>query len=168
MKALLSICLLSGLAVAQMAPPSQKVAGGSPMQMKKPTATMTARKPAAKNAQPAMKASMKASVGQGKRDPFTSPIREGGASMACTTGKQCLAIDSIVLRGIVVAQQGPIAVVESSSRKVTYFSREKDPVFNGYVVKITPDSILFRENVMDRTGRTSTRDVVKKVNAPVV
>jgi len=66
------------------------------------------------------------------------------------------------------APSGSIAVVESSTRKVTYFLRESDPVFNGYVVKITADSILFRENVVDRVGKQSTRDVVKKVNAPVV
>jgi hypothetical protein len=41
-------------------------------------------------------------------------------------------------------------------------------VFNGYVVKITPDTIVFRENVMDRMGKLSTRDVVMKVVAPAV
>ena len=36
-------------------------------------------------------------------------------------------------------------------------------MFNGYVVKITLDSVVFRENVMDRLGHQSTRDVVKKI-----
>src|SRR6185437_8730460 len=104
----------------------------------------------------------------GKRDPFISPVREGvGTGPSCTVGKKCLAIDSVVLKGIVTAQAGSIAVVVNS-RNATYFLRENDPVFNGYVVKITPDSIVFRENVMDRVGKMSTRDVVKRVSAPAV
>ena len=117
----------------------------------------------------AVKAPVKASM-PSKRDPFVSPIREGGpvGGPDCSVGKKCLAIDTIQLRGIVRAPSGSIAVVESSTRKVTYFLRESDPVFNGYVVKITADSVMFRENVMDRTGRQSTRDITKRVSAPPV
>ena len=106
-----------------------------------------------------------------RRDPFVSPVREGGPTggPTCSVGKKCLAIDSILLRGIVQAPNGVIAVVESSARRATYFLRENDPVFNGVVVKITPDSIVFRENVMDRLGNLSTRDVVKRMSvAPAV
>ena len=73
-----------------------------------------------------------------------------------------------MLRGIVKSQAGMIAVVESSVRRISYFLRENDPVFNGYVVKITGDTVVFRENVMDRLGKQSTHDVVMKVVAPVV
>jgi len=104
-----------------------------------------------------------------KRDPFTSPVREQGMlGPSCSVGKKCLAINAIQLRGIVKAQNGMIAVVESSTRRISYFLRENDPVFNGYVVRITADTIIFRENVMDRLGKQSTRDVVMKVVAPVV
>jgi Tfp pilus assembly protein PilP len=41
-------------------------------------------------------------------------------------------------------------------------------VYNGVVVKITPDSIVFRESVTDRLGKTVQREVVKKVNNPAV
>jgi hypothetical protein len=201
---LISICLLSGVAaLAQTAPPSQKVAPdkaakatpapttAKPMAAPaKPVATPAAKpmtpqakpvaspmkpktmpaKPAAKTVtKAAVKAPMKASM-PNKRDPFVSPIREGGpvGGPDCSVGKKCLAIDTIQLRGIVRAPSGSIAVVESSTRKVTYFLRESDPVFNGYVVKITADSVMFRENVMDRTGRQSTRDITKRVNAPPV
>ncbi|MBZ5627530.1 MAG: hypothetical protein LAO06_01540 [Acidobacteriia bacterium] len=134
---------------------------------KKPAA-MAVKKPAGVAAK---KAERRASSDKaaGKRDPFLSPIRESGAmGPTCSTGKKCLAINTIVLRGIVKSQSGMIAVVESSSRKVSYFLRENDPVFNGYVVKITPDTIVFRENVMDRMGKQSTRDVIMKVVAPAV
>jgi Tfp pilus assembly protein PilP len=161
---LVFFCLIFGLAaIAQTAPPSQKVAPDSV------NAPITKAAPATRAAAHAPVAPAKAQA-HGKRDPFISPVREGGPAGGpnCTVGKKCLAIDTIQLRGIVRAQSGPIAVVESSTRKVTYFLRESDSVFNGYVVKITADSVMFRENVMDRTGKQSTREVVKRVSAPPV
>ena len=188
--------MASGMAVAQTAPPSQKVAPDSKPAAAKPAATKAkpaaapmkpaaaspmapkpAAAPAKAKAKPAATAVKKeakpagiaAKAAPGKRDPFVNPIREQGASgPACTTGKKCLAINTIVLRGIVKSQAGMIAVVESSVRRISYFLRENDPVFNGYVVKITGDTVVFRENVMDRLGKQNTRDVVMKVVAPVV
>jgi hypothetical protein len=60
-----------------------------------------------------------------------------------------------------------IAVVSNTSQKA-YFLRENDPVYNGFVVRITPDSVVFREQVTDKLGKKSTREVVKKVTAPAV
>ena len=45
-----------------------------------------------------------------------------------------------------------IAVVVNSLNKA-YFLRENDPVFNGYVVKITGDSIIFKETLQDKLGK---------------
>ena len=72
-----------------------------------------------------------------------------------------------LLRGIVRGPMGIIAVVENAARKA-YFLRENDPVFNGIVVKITGDAVVFRETVMDRVGRTSQRDVIKRISTPAV
>lgn len=132
---------------------------------KAPVAAKPAAKPVVTSA--AMKAPAKP---QGnKRDPFISPVRELGATgPGCSTGKKCLAIDSIKLIGIVRSQSGSIALVGSTTTPFTYFLRESDPVFNGYVVKITPNSVVFRENVIDRIGRTSTRDITRSVSAPPV
>jgi Tfp pilus assembly protein PilP len=102
----------------------------------------------------------------GKRDPFLSPVRTGGPS-ACAAGRKCLIVDQMVLKGIVKSQEGYIAVVENSAQRA-YFLREKDPVFNGVVTKITADSIMFRELVVDRLGKTSSRVVTKRVSAPAV
>ena len=46
-----------------------------------------------------------------------------------------------------------IAVVVNALDKA-YFLRENDPVFNGYVVKITGDSIIFKETIQDRLGKS--------------
>ncbi len=102
------------------------------------------------------------------RDPFVSVIMERTGSVACAgAGKKCLIVDQIALKGIVRSQGEAIAVVSSTANK-TYFLRENDPVYNGVVVKITPDSIVFRESVTDRLGKTVQREVVKKVNNSAV
>ncbi len=105
----------------------------------------------------------------GKRDPFVSPIvrATAGGGPVCETGKRCLMVDQIALKGIVKSPNGFIAVVENPLKRA-YFLRENDPVFNGSVVKITSDSVVFREATTDKLGKQSTREVVKKVNAPVV
>jgi hypothetical protein len=102
----------------------------------------------------------------GKRDPFFSPVVQQGGS-GCSTGKKCLEINNINLRGVVKSDNGFIAVVTNNIGKA-YFLRENDPVFNGYVVRITGDSVVFEETVQDKLGKTSTHEVVKKIITPAV
>jgi hypothetical protein len=110
----------------------------------------------------------KHSTAPGKRDPFISPIRANeNGPLNCASGKRCLVVDQTNLQGIVKAPNGMIAVVSNSANKA-YFLRENDPVYNGYVMRITPDTVVFREQVTDKFGKKFTREVVKKVNAPVV
>jgi hypothetical protein len=103
----------------------------------------------------------------GRRDPFLSPVVNRGGGSGCSTGKKCLEIGAISLQGIVRSDTGFIAVVSNGLNKA-YFLRENDPVFNGYVVKITGDSIVFQETLQDRLGKTFTREVVKKITTPAV
>jgi hypothetical protein len=103
----------------------------------------------------------------GRRDPFISPVVSHAGGSGCSTGKKCLEIGEINLRGVVHAESGFIAVVSNGLNKA-YFLRENDPVFNGYVVKITGDSIVFQETLQDRLGKTFTREVVKKITTPAV
>jgi Tfp pilus assembly protein PilP len=103
----------------------------------------------------------------GRRDPFISPVVAHASGSGCSTGKKCLEIGNINLRGVVHAESGFIAVVSNSLNKA-YFLRENDPVFNGYVVKITGDSIVFQETLQDRLGKSFTREVVKKITTPAV
>ncbi len=103
----------------------------------------------------------------GRRDPFVSPVVSHAGGSGCSTGKKCLEIGAINLRGVVRSENGFIAVVSNSMNKA-YFLRENDPVFNGYVMKITGDSIVFQETLQDRMGKTFTREVVKKITTPAV
>ncbi len=104
----------------------------------------------------------------GRRDPFVSPVvNRSMIGSGCSTGKRCLAIDQINLKGVVKSESGMIAVVVNSLDKA-YFLHENDPVFNGYVVKITGDSIIFKETVQDRLGKPFTREVTKKITTSAV
>jgi hypothetical protein len=133
------------------------------------TTTVAAAAPAQAAAKPEPtkpKAEDKKWAMNGKRDPFFSPVvhQEGSG---CSTGKKCLEINAINLRGVVKSDNGFIAVVTNNIGKA-YFLRENDPVFNGYVVKITGDSVVFQETVQDKLGKTSTHEVVKKIFTPAV
>jgi Tfp pilus assembly protein PilP len=104
----------------------------------------------------------------GRRDPFLSPVvNQTMVGSGCSTGKRCLAIDQIALKGVVKSDGGMIAVVVNGLDKA-YFLRENDPVFNGYVVKITADSIVFKETLPDKIGHPVTREVTKKITTPAV
>ena len=98
----------------------------------------------------------------GKRDPFFSPVLQQTSSSGCSTGKKCLEIGQINVRGVVKSENGFIAVVTNSLNKA-YFLHENDPVFNGYVVKITGDSVVFQETLQDKLGKSLTREVVKRI-----
>lgn len=103
----------------------------------------------------------------GRRDPFFSPVVQQISGSGCSTGKKCLEIGQINVRGVVKSEAGFIAVVTNSLNKA-YFLHENDPVFNGYVVRITGDSVVFQENVQDKLGKSSKREVVKKILTPAV
>jgi hypothetical protein len=104
----------------------------------------------------------------GRRDPFVSPVvNRGFADSGCSTGKKCLTIEQIDLKGVVKSENGFIAVVVNAVNKA-YFLRQNDPVFNGYVVKITGDSIVFKQNMQDRLGKPFQRDVTKRITTPAV
>ena len=104
---------------------------------------------------------------EGRRDPFLSPVVNSATGPACSTGKRCLEIGQIIVRGVVKSENGMIAVVVNAMNKA-YFLKENDPVFNGYVMKITGDSVVFKETYQDKLGKELTREIVKKLTTPAV
>jgi hypothetical protein len=116
---------------------------------------------------PAAKPEPKKWAMSGKRDPFFSPVVQQSGGSGCSTGKKCLEIGQINVRGVVKAESGFIAVVTNSLNKA-YFLHENDPVFNGFVVRITGDSVVFQETMQDKLGKPFTREVVKRIITPAV
>jgi Tfp pilus assembly protein PilP len=118
--------------------------------------------------EPSKSEKMKTITASGRRDPFISPVvSQSATGSGCSTGKRCLAVDHISLKGVVKSETGMIAVVVNALDKA-YFLRENDPVFDGYVLRITTDSIVFKETVQDKLGKPFTREVTKKIITPVV
>ena len=108
----------------------------------------------------------------GRRDPFhipPPPIPGRGGEEEITgplpPGTRGLVISRLRLEGIVRLDttNTMIAVVDTNANRA-YFLRENDAVYNGVVSKITPDSVYFRENALDPSGRTVTREVVKRLS----
>jgi len=159
-KRLLAMLLLVACGAWTQASAAQKPATSAP--------AAQASAPAKANKTPAARPAP-ASRATGKRDPFISlaVVRAQQVGATCGTGKRCLVIDQVALKGVVKTPNGMIAMVENTAKKA-YFLRENDPVFNGYVLKITGDSVIFKESTTDNQGRTVTRDVVKRVSAPAV
>jgi Tfp pilus assembly protein PilP len=162
-KRLLAMLLLMACGAWTQASAAQKPATSAPAAKAKASAPAKAKKTPAARPAPASK------TATGKRDPFVSlaVVRAQQIGASCGTGKRCLVIDQVDLKGVVKTPNGMIAMVENTAKKA-YFLRENDPVFNGYVLKITGDSVIFKENTTDNQGRTQTRDVVKRVSAPAV
>lgn len=134
----------------------------------KPAPSATDKAAASKEgAAPETPKAKKVITAEGRRDPFVSPVVSRATGPACSVGKRCLAIDQILVRGVVKSETGMIAVVVNSMNKA-YFLKENDPVFNGYVMRITGDSVVFKETYQDRLGKELTREVVKKITTPAV
>lgn len=105
---------------------------------------------------------------QGRRDPFVSAIRtanlSGPGGPPCSTGKRCLSIPELTLRGTVKDATGRMMALVYTPGNRMYILRENDQVFSGSVIKITADSVIFRESTTDKVGHETTHEVVKKIS----
>jgi len=139
---------------------------GKKVSAKKAVSKKTAGESAAKSAQTSKGPEM-----AGRRDPFKlpGPPVAGGAGGEqivgpLPPGTRGLLISQLKIEGIVRLDTTStmIAVVDNSSNRA-YFLRENDAVYNGVVSKITPDSVVFRENALDANGNMVVREVVKRL-----
>jgi len=105
----------------------------------------------------------------GRRDPFVNPIRQLQSDAApppasLPPGIAGLLIGQANLVGVLKTTTGMRAMVVATGGR-TFFLKENDKVYNGRVTKITADSLVFEESVLDPLGQTVKREVVKKLPA---
>ena len=104
---------------------------------------------------------------QGRRDPFRSlvgpapKIQEGQRP----AGLPGFLIDEIKLTGIVQTKQGTVGVISGPDNK-GYLIRVGDKVLDGEVIRVTPSSVVFRQEVNDPTRIERFREVVKDLTPP--
>ena len=103
---------------------------------------------------------------QGRRDPFQSLV---GPTPKLQPGQRPpgppgFLIDEIKLQGVIrTKQQGLVAMVNGPDNK-GYLIRIGDKVLDGEVIRITPSSVVFRQEVNDPTRIERFREVVKELS----
>ncbi len=102
-----------------------------------------------------------------RRDPFRSLLRDPG-NLADRgprpDGIPGLMIGEIDVTGVYVLPEGPVAQVQTSDRDRSYLLRAGDKLFDGDVVSVSLDEIVFRQILDDPTALTPFREVVKRLN----
>ena len=102
---------------------------------------------------------------QGRRDPFRSligptPKLEPGQRPAGVPG---FLIDEMKLQGIFQTRAGLTAMINGPDNK-GYTIKVGDKVLDGEIIRITPSSVVFRQQVNDPTRIERYREVVKDLS----
>lgn len=103
---------------------------------------------------------------QGRRDPFQSLI---GPAPKLQLGQRPpgppgFLIDEIKLQGVIqTKQQGLLAMINGPDNK-GYLLKIGDKVLDGEVIRITPSSVVFRQEVNDPTRIERFREVIKDLS----
>lgn len=103
---------------------------------------------------------------QGRRDPFQSLIGPAPkiAPGQRPAGLPGFMIDEIKLQGIVrTRQQGLVAMVNGPDNK-GYLMKPGQKVLDGEVIRMTPTTVVFRQEVNDPTRIERFREVVKDLS----
>lgn len=103
---------------------------------------------------------------QGRRDPFRSligpapPIEKDRPQ-----GTAGFLIDEMKFQGVFRTRHGLTALISGPDNK-GYLLRVGDKVLDGEVIRITPTSVVFRQEVNDPTRIERYREVVKDLAPP--
>lgn len=100
---------------------------------------------------------------ENRRDPFVSPLIRGGGGrdllgIVRPAGLPGLDINDTILRGIVLSQGTYIAILQDPSG-ATHIAREGDLLFDGRIQTITPDAVVFMQEVTDPLSPIRERQV---------
>jgi Tfp pilus assembly protein PilP len=103
---------------------------------------------------------------QGRRDPFRSLIGPSPkiSRENAPPGPPGFMIDEIDLQGVFQTRSGLVAMVRGPDNN-GYSLRVGDKVYDGEVIRITPSSIVFRQEVNDPTRIERFREVVKELTS---
>ena len=75
-----------------------------------------------------------------------------------------LLIDELTLSGIFSTAKGLVAQVQVSNKEKSYLLKVGDQLFDGDVVRIGGNEVVFKQIVNDATALKPFREVVKKLN----
>jgi hypothetical protein len=103
-----------------------------------------------------------------RRDPFKSLLVTGtdteDARGPRPEGVPGLLIDEIRLSGIYKTARGWVAQVQAAANEKGYLIQEGDQLYDGDVVSVTAEEVIFRQIVRDPAALKPFREVPKRLN----
>jgi type IV pilus assembly protein PilP len=99
----------------------------------------------------------------GRRDPFTNLDRASdpkGSARDKLVGLAGLAINEATVKGVVKSQGRLVAMVQSPDNK-TYIVRPNDRLLDGAVRAVTPEAVVFVQQVSDPLSLVKQREIRK-------
>lgn len=103
-----------------------------------------------------------------RRDPFRSLLLQSGPNELPEgerpDGVAGLLIDEILIEGVYVTGEGPVAQVQTASDETSYLLRPGDQLWDGDVVSISLQEVIFKQSINDPTALKPFRDVVKRLS----
>jgi Tfp pilus assembly protein PilP len=103
---------------------------------------------------------------EGRRDPFVSQLRRGGAGLGPTiggvrpAGLAGLETAEVTLKGTIHSQSGYVGILQGADNK-TYIVRAGDRLLDGTVRSITPGVLVILQQVNDPLSLEKQREVRK-------
>jgi len=102
-----------------------------------------------------------------RRDPFKSLLaaRETNEPRGPRPeGVPGLLIDEVIISGIFRTPEGWLAQVQAADNEKSYLIRVGDQLYDGDVLAISPNEVVFNQIVQDPTALKPFREVAKKLN----
>lgn len=103
----------------------------------------------------------------GRRDPFKSLLVASEVAELRgprPDGIPGLLIDELVITGIFRTDAGYVAQVQSAESEKSFLVKQGDQLYDGDVVRVTDNEIVFKQIVQDPTALKPFREVVKTLN----
>lgn len=105
-----------------------------------------------------------------RRDPFRSLMQrsaETNENRERPEGVPGLLVDEIAIQGIFMLPEGPVAQVVSTSQDTSFLIRPGDQLWDGEVVSMTLNEVVFKQDTDDPNSLKPFREVVKKLDPRV-
>lgn len=105
---------------------------------------------------------------ESRRDPFKSLLASTEVPELRgprPDGIPGLLIDEVSVTGVFRTNQGYVAQVQSAANEKSFLLKEGDQLYDGDVVRITEDEIVFEQIVQDPTALKPFREVVKTLRS---
>ncbi len=104
---------------------------------------------------------------RGRRDPFrpldvASTFQATQAPIVRPPGLKGQMISEIKLVGIVQSSNGMLAMAQGYKNR-SFFLHPSDLLYDGKIVEIRKDAVIFSQTLKDNEGKTLTQQVVKKL-----